>query len=255
MDPFFQELKQAREAKRLSLSDIADATLINVKFLEQIEKGNTDMLPQTYVRAFIREYAAMVGLNPDQVMANYDTLRTSTAPPPAQTPATSSGAGTEHPTGSPAMLRWVFAGVGVLGAAIILWASLTREEPVPVQETPFQKVITETEKRLAPAPVQQAMPEQVHPPAAPAPADSLTLRAAVTDTVWIQVQVDDNPPHEYIFRPNSRMGWKARDHFTVTLGNGGAVQFTLNQTKLGSLGKPGSVLRRVVLSRETLKQQ
>ncbi len=254
MDPFFQELKQAREAKRLTLSDIADATLINVKYLEQIEQGNTDILPQTYVRAFIREYAATIGLNPDQVMAKYDEFRAGAALPPEQTPAAAPARTTETTNGSPATLRWVFLAVGVIGAIIILWASLSREQPVPVQEIPFQSSLSENEKRLAPAPVQQTIPQQVRPAAA-VPTDSITLRATVTDTVWMQVQVDDNPPHEYIFRPNAKMGWKASDRFTLTLGNGGAVQFTLDQKKLGALGKPGSVLRSVVLSRETLKQQ
>ena len=54
MNVFFQELKRAREAKRLSLADIADRTLINIRHLEAIERGDTSILPETYVRAFIR---------------------------------------------------------------------------------------------------------------------------------------------------------------------------------------------------------
>ena len=54
MKTFFAELRKAREGKKMSLADISDATLINAKYLEAIEQGNTSILPQAYVRAFIR---------------------------------------------------------------------------------------------------------------------------------------------------------------------------------------------------------
>ena len=41
MNIFFQELKRAREEKRVSLADIADRTLINIRHLEAIERGTT----------------------------------------------------------------------------------------------------------------------------------------------------------------------------------------------------------------------
>jgi cytoskeleton protein RodZ len=252
MEPLFEELKRAREAKRLSLSDIADATLININYLEQIEKGNTTILPQTYVRAFIREYAAIVGLNPDEVIQKYEHSDPKGAPS-AHTPPPTVADRAEPVTTSPALLRWVFISVGVIGAAIILWASFTKESAPPVQEIPFQSVVTENEKRFAPQPAPQKPPEEIRP--AVALADSLVLRASTTDTVWVQMTVDQNPPREYIFRPNSHITWKARDGFTVTLGNGGAIQFTLNQKQLGTLGKPGSVVRNIQLSRKTLAQK
>ena len=250
MDPMFQELKQAREAKHLSLSDIADATLINIKHLEQIEQGNTSILPQTYVRAFIREYAGVVGLDPAAVMKRYDEQ--TAAPPDASTPA-------QVPKPAPANgfmvstknLRWVFIGVAVTGIIVILWASTGREAPPVVQETPFQTVMRENESKLAPAPLPDKPQITVATPAVPA--DSLTLRAVATDSVWIRLIVDQNPPREYLFRPRSRGSWKARDRFVLTLGNAGAVQFTLNTKSLGALGRNGSVLRDTTLSRETLK--
>ena len=53
-------LRDKRELKRISLSDISAFTRINQRFLEAIESGNFSVLPQTYVRAFLREYAEAV---------------------------------------------------------------------------------------------------------------------------------------------------------------------------------------------------
>lgn len=249
MESLFEELKHAREAKRLSLSDIADATLINISYLGQIEQGNTNILPQAYVRAFIREYAATVGLDPDDVMKKYDQSRTPTVPPADSLPP-AVPARAESSASSSSLLRWVFVGVGVVGAAIILWASLTRETPPPVKEIPFQSVVTEHEKRFAPPPASQKPADAVPP--STAPVDSLILRGTVIDTVWVQLAIDQNPARDYIFRPNTRMTWKARERFTVTLGNAGAIQFTLNQKQIGAIGKPGNVVRNFQISRETL---
>ncbi len=250
---WIEQLRNARELKGLSLSDIADVTLINVKHLEQIEQGNTAILPQTYVRAFIREYAAVVGLDPDMIMVQYDQSSTP-APQAAPAPSLSRTSGAEASGPPVAWLRWVFSAVAVLGAAIILWASFTRESPPPVQEIPFQSVLSENERKLSPtpAPVTAPTPSTTAPVA---PADSLTLRASVTDSVWMQIVVDDGAPREYLFRPGARASWKGLRGFTVTLGNAGAVEFTLDATPLGALGKRGSVLRSVQLSRESLKQR
>jgi len=72
MNIFFQELKRAREEKRVSLADIADRTLINIKHLEAIERGDTAILPEAYVRAFIREYATAIGLDGDETLQRFD---------------------------------------------------------------------------------------------------------------------------------------------------------------------------------------
>lgn len=65
------ELRAAREARGMSLDDIAQSTLINVDFLKAIEAGDTN-LPAAYVRAFLRAYASSVGLDPAYVMRRFE---------------------------------------------------------------------------------------------------------------------------------------------------------------------------------------
>jgi cytoskeletal protein RodZ len=86
VNPFFQQLKQAREAKGISLAQISDITRIAENYLDAIEEGNISILPQAYVRAFIREYASVVGLDPDKTMRLYDDVAPGTSPAPAVHP-------------------------------------------------------------------------------------------------------------------------------------------------------------------------
>ncbi|WP_298828380.1 RodZ domain-containing protein [uncultured Planococcus sp.] len=67
-------LKQARIAKGYSLEDLQDLTKIQKRYLAGIEDGNHSMMPGSfYVRAFIKQYAAAVGLNGEELLDQYKT--------------------------------------------------------------------------------------------------------------------------------------------------------------------------------------
>ncbi|WP_026692414.1 helix-turn-helix domain-containing protein [Peribacillus kribbensis] len=65
-------LKEEREAKGLSLEDLQKATKIQKRYLIGIEEGNYDAMPgKFYVRAFIKQYAEAVGLEPEEIFEEY----------------------------------------------------------------------------------------------------------------------------------------------------------------------------------------
>ena len=88
-DDLSTELRAAREARGMSLDDIAQSTLINVDFLKAIEAGDTDILPAAYVRAFLRAYASSVGLDPAYVMHRFEGKSGTPEPPPPPAPVRS----------------------------------------------------------------------------------------------------------------------------------------------------------------------
>nr|WP_170007346.1 helix-turn-helix domain-containing protein [Bacillus fonticola] len=65
-------LKEAREEKGYSLEDLQGKTKIQKRYLKGIEEGNYSGMPgQFYVRAFIKQYAEAVGLDPDEIFQEY----------------------------------------------------------------------------------------------------------------------------------------------------------------------------------------
>nr|WP_051910118.1 RodZ domain-containing protein [Lysinibacillus sp. BF-4] len=65
-------LKEAREAKGYTLSDLQEITKIQKRYLVGIENGDYESIPGAfYVRAFIRQYAEAVGLDPDELLETY----------------------------------------------------------------------------------------------------------------------------------------------------------------------------------------
>jgi len=67
-----KRLKEAREEKGLTLDDLQEITKIQKRYLSGIEQGNYSMIPgKFYVRAFIKQYAEAVGLQPEIIFDEY----------------------------------------------------------------------------------------------------------------------------------------------------------------------------------------
>lgn len=65
-------LRRQREARDVSLRDIADRTKISLRYLEAMEEDRFDLLPAPlFAKGFLREYARYVGLSPDEVVNHY----------------------------------------------------------------------------------------------------------------------------------------------------------------------------------------
>lgn len=83
-----EQLRKAREAKGLSISDIEKATKIQSRYLEAIENNDFDKLPgDFYVRAFIRQYAQIVGLDGKELLSQYQGQVANEVSQPEESPA------------------------------------------------------------------------------------------------------------------------------------------------------------------------
>jgi|GEM_PF-4974039 Uncharacterized protein conserved in bacteria len=72
---FAEDLKKQRESLGISLMDIAGETKLHHSIFEKMEKGDFDFQPPTYIKAFLKQYAKILRLNPDDVLKNYDLAR------------------------------------------------------------------------------------------------------------------------------------------------------------------------------------
>jgi len=235
-----------------------------VKFLEAIEKGKFSMLPQTYVRAFLREFASAVGADPVEVLRQYDDVsaekpkavageqKPSPRPEPrAQAMPEPQQAGWMT---QPNILRWgAFGLVLVAGLAVILIlnnnTSTSTQNSPPASEIPFDRVVKETEAATPPVSV-AARDTTAMLALAP---DSLRLQIQTTDSVWVSILIDGKKTEQYLFPPKRKRTWAAKERFAVTMGNAGGATFALNGKEIGALGKRGAVVRNAVITESTLQ--
>lgn len=62
------KLRDARTRRKLSLQDVEEETKIRARYLQALENEDWDQLPgDTYARAFIRTYGALLGLDGDRL--------------------------------------------------------------------------------------------------------------------------------------------------------------------------------------------
>jgi cytoskeletal protein RodZ len=76
MESVGQHLRQRREAKGMSIEEVARATRVPMSSVERLESDQFDELPgEVFVRGFMKSYARAVGLDPDDVLARYTASR------------------------------------------------------------------------------------------------------------------------------------------------------------------------------------
>jgi len=168
-----ERLKRAREAKGMSLDDVASRTRIPIRHLQNIEREDWDALPAaTYAVGFTRNYANAVGLD-GAVMARELRDRIGTPTHRAAAPEYYEAADPARvPPRSLALVALIIAVVLVVG--YLLWRSSLENEPegIPVTEAAPE----------APAP-RQAAPA----PAAPQPVAGQPVVLVATGDVWLRI--------------------------------------------------------------------
>lgn len=67
-----KRLSSARENMGMSIEDVSQKTRIQLRYLQALENGDVDQLPGSfYVKAFIRQYANTVKLDPNTIFEKY----------------------------------------------------------------------------------------------------------------------------------------------------------------------------------------
>jgi cytoskeletal protein RodZ len=264
LQKFGTSLREQREQKNITLAEISAYTRINLKFLEAIESGNFSALPQTYIRAFLREYAAAIDVSPDEILETYHREKTGQPSETRQRRSSQSdepekkkeASASSHPL-TPfvrALKPVVFGAIIVIiaGFMYLMLKSPSETTQTAAGEIPFDRVIRETEAALP----QDTIPTYVAPQptlSAQEPVDSLVLIMTTTDSLWISITIDNTRNEEYLFAPNRRRTFRAESRFLLTMGNAGGATFQLNGKDLGALGRTGAVLRNRVITADLLR--
>jgi cytoskeleton protein RodZ len=263
LEHFGEELKQARVEKELSLMDISAETRISLNFLDAIEHGQFQILPQTYVRAFLREYALMIDLDPDDVMQRYESARQespSRKPDDVASQRSSYQDKSQDEDGrksqfslSPLQRNIAFGffiATAVVLVAILANMNRSSNPGSAVEEISFDRVVRESEAVSIPQPVPAI---DSAPVVSAVHTDSLRLEMTTRDSVWINILIDGKIGQTYLFGAKRKRMWAAKERFIVTMGNAGGATFQLNGKDIGPLGKRGAVVRNAIISEANLK--
>ena len=69
---FYQELKKTRNSKKITLKEISEYTKINTTYLDALENGKFNVLPNVYTRLFLRSYCNYLAIDYKTILDEYE---------------------------------------------------------------------------------------------------------------------------------------------------------------------------------------
>ena len=169
-------LLQARTAAGLSQTEVADALFLTVDMIAFLDAGEYDRLPnQAFVRGYLRSYARMVGLDPNQLIRQFDEESRQAEPNNLEPPAPKSVV-------EPRFSGTVQAGLISLGLiAVLVFAVLMfSSEEEPLRSTNAEISTTQSNQSNSTPQVQlEVGPNEAEasPVIVPVPGDSESAKA------------------------------------------------------------------------------
>jgi cytoskeleton protein RodZ len=252
---FGSRLREARERRGITLRQIANSTKISVGVLDALERNDISRLPGgIFGRAFVRSYAAEVGLDPEATIRDFM----------ATFPNDSVTAG--HPTSernddfellesdrrrAGTYLSLIVISIPIAGAMLWVGVGRGREAPAPAAVTtrpaPIQRAIEPVPPPVSSTP--PVVPTTALPADTPAPAaasaperDELTVALTVKQPCWVTATIDGRKTLDRLLQAGEQQTIDVRREMVLTVGDASAISMMLNGAAARPLGKAGEVV-------------
>ena len=262
-------LRGERQARGISLQQIAADTRISMKMLQAIEEGDGEQLPApVLIKGFLRAYAQRVGLDPEDVIIGYQDLIEEVG---ARQEAIEKFQHRLHPKSSKKRFYALFLALGLLAGLSLIWfmgGYLHRQPKKPAegkalsslemsQETSRPDLVADLSKKdQSEMPTAVADKAEINaetetgsslPGIRKAPVESFpkpfVLRVEALEKTWLHIIIDGRREREYLLQPGEQLTWMATSDMEVLVGNAGGIRLFLNDNPLKPLGESGKVIR------------
>lgn len=244
-------LREVRLQQSLSIDEIAAKTLIRVTFLQALEEGQLDLLPEAiFVQGFIRRYGDVLGMDGT---ALGKTFPTDFSLPESDMDTKTQSRGISVPLYIPYIFLLIAA---TCGLSYLLNSQRGTQFQQPVASQPIPKINPTTalapKLPTKPTPVvipttqstTQATPAAIPTPltqATPKPNSPIKVTVNLQDSSWVRVTVDGKKEFEGTLPKEKQQTWTASKSLTFRTGNAGAVMLSLNEQQATLLGSVGAV--------------
>lgn len=256
------EFRSAREARGLTLSDVAERLHIRDVYLAAIENEEWSTIgAPVYIRGFLRTYARFLGLDPEGAVARF-SASAPTGPPPRSVdvtkaiPGTAAAARTARERSGPSLpaLFAILVALALLGVVAYEYYQYRAEPPVAGAPKPAASAtVAATAAPAAATPAALAAAPDASASASPAPAETATAAASpavkrgltlhLTQPSWLRITVDGNVREEGTFPAGTTRTFGGKS-VLVRVGNAGGVEVSVNGDRPAVLGAPGDVVER-----------
>jgi cytoskeletal protein RodZ len=255
---FGGRLREARERRGITLRQLANATKISVAALEALERNDISRLPGgLFSRAFVRAYAAEVGLDPEETtrdfMAQFPQDSITVGHPVSGTGDDNQAIESDRKIAA-TVLRLVLVTIPI-AAVVVYFGRTGTGVRAPIEPSGTAATAGSAEGAAArpqpppaeiptPAPVPTAPPPRpADPPGEAAPqADRLLVGLSTTARCWVSAIADGQRVIGREMGPGEQQVVEVKRDLILSVGDAGAITTTFNGAPGRPLGKPGEVV-------------
>jgi cytoskeleton protein RodZ len=255
-----RRLQQAREARGLSLAQVASRTKIPSRQLSLLEAEDYARLPPgIFIRGFLRATAGVVGLDPDELVRQFQEETGPPAPatadisPPGPVPP-GRGIRFRIATGgawAPARAGGWVAAVTLVAAGVLAlsWLRGPANE-TSASEPEERRAVAASPAAPAPARPVGTIGRGTTPPAPPVQEVTLTLTA--DRPCWVSLTVDGERLTYRTLAPGEQVTARMRQQVSLRAGDAGALRVSANGSDARPVGAAGEV-RTITLTPATYR--
>jgi transcriptional regulator with XRE-family HTH domain len=248
---FGERLKRERELRGVSRDEICTATRISTRFLEALENEQWGTLPGgIFNRGFVRAVARFLGLDEDDMLAEYDSAMNGEQGPQMESSVNLSPSHNSPPTRSN---RFVLLGFLCMTVLLIMGWLSWRWHYQPFRQAPYPAAHSASADPVAgllggtatDAPAAPANPPAAHP-------QGLELKIEAGKETTLSVSADGSIVFAGSMIAGQSRTFTAQNAIDVSANDAGALLLELNGQTLAPLGPPGQP-GNVTLTRSDLK--
>ncbi|MCS7176641.1 MAG: DUF4115 domain-containing protein [Candidatus Kapabacteria bacterium] len=234
-----ERLRARRQELGLSLYEISQTTKIRLPILQALEANELSVLPAVYMRQFARRYGEFLNIPPEELQQlleqHFGSLRIVRSEQPSRSYRRSSA--TRRQSRFWVAQALIYGGLVGIVVAVVYYFFWPAEPQQQAQQGGVEEVI-------------------VHPVRSVPTADRKDtiwrLRAVAQDTVWLSIVVDGRQSEQALLQPGQEREWLVGRIAMLSVGNAGGVELWRNGQRLPPLGPPGSVVRSVRITADSV---
>ena len=239
-----ERFRDAREARNLSLSDVAEQIRIRSVYLAAIENENWPAIgAPIYVRGFLRTYARFLSMDPEEAVRAFNAA---TAEPGGEISEAETQPQFRGPVAIPEERRgfspliWIAGAVAVLLIVYVVYDAVTyhshNAQVAVASGASASPTPAGTDSGASPTP-------KPFPNSSSLPLGPHTLALTLSAPSWLRVTIDGSNKFEGVAKAGSIRTFQG-NNAVVRIGNAGGVEVTVDGKSIGTLGKSGDVVER-----------
>lgn len=284
MKEFFENLKQIRESKNITLVEISQKSRLSLSILENIENGNLEKLPKGYDRIFFKRYLKEIDEDKEEVWRDFNlffgtgTIQkevsySSDITKIKKIEREEKGESDEDKSAEKKQKRsfidnitlnlnldklykyfWIaitIIVIGTVGYFAYQQYLFVKNSPLEVKEVSVSDYISEMQKQDSVLTQQITSNTEVGRTSS----DNFQVELYSIERTWIREIRDQVDTTDYILIPGLRRKIEAAQTVQLMLGRADGVIIWLNEDSLGVMGEANDVVLRLLLTSSGIEEK